>query len=153
MKAKKINNKIKTYSRLPRSYAGVVGGFNLLSDSELESYGFYNITVPSFNNDTQELGEIFFNETINAYTYPVNNLTWSETLEELKQNKINSVKRKVMTQLSSTDWYIIRKLERNIDIPENIKQERTAILAKHDEQIAEINSLLSKENVVAYELK
>ncbi len=153
MKAIEINGQIKTYNRLPKSWGTIIAGFDLLSDNELESYGFYNITIPSFENKTQELGDLIFDENINAYTYEVNNIKWSETLAELKEDKINQLKNHTNTKLGATDWYVIRQIERSIDIPQDIQDERSSILTSHDEQIIEINNLSSKANVVKYEFR
>ncbi len=153
MKAKEINGQIKTYNRLPKSYGNIMGGFDLLPDNELQSFGFYNVVIPDIDNDVQELGDLTFDQNINAYTYQVNDLTWSETLVELKKNKITQLKNHTITKLGATDWYVIRQIERSIDIPSDIQQERSTILQNHDEQVVEINNLSTKANVVKYEFR
>jgi len=153
MKAKEINGQIKTYNRLPKSYGNIMAGFDLLPDNELQSFGFYNVVYPDFDNDVQELGDLVFDQNINAYTYQVNDLTWAETLTELKENKINQLKNHTNTKLGATDWYVIRQIERSIDIPSDIQQERSTILQNHEEQIVEINNLSTKANVVKYEFR
>lgn len=153
MKAKEINGQIKTYNRLPKSYGNIMAGFDLLPDNELQSFGFYNVVYPTFDNDVQELGDLVFDQNINAYTYQVNDLTWTETLAELKENKINQLKNHTNTKLGATDWYVIRQIERGIDIPSDIQQERSTILQNHDEQVVEINNLSTKANVVKYEFR
>ena len=153
MKAKKINGQIKTYNRLPKSYGNIMAGFDLLPDNELESFGFYNIVYPDYDNDIQELGDLVFDENINKYIYQVNDLTWPETLAELKENKINQLKNYTNLKLGPTDWYVIRQIERSIDIPQDIQDERSSILTSYDEQIIEINNLSTKVNVVKYEFR
>ena len=153
MKAKKINGQIKTYNRLPKSYGNIMAGFDLLPDNELESFGFYNIVYPDYDNDIQELGDLVFDENINKYIYQVNDLTWPETLAELKENKINQLKNYTNLKLGPTDWYVIRQIERSIDIPQDIQDERSSILTSYDEQIIEINNLSTKAKVVKYEFR
>lgn len=153
MKAKEINGQIKVYNRLPKSYGNIMAGFDLLPDNELESFGFFNVVYPDFDNDVQELGDLVFDSDINAYAYQVNNLTWQETLVELKENKIDQLKNYTNTKLGATDWYIIRQIERSIDIPQDIQDERSSILTSHDEQIIEINNLSTKAKVVKYEFR
>ena len=153
MKAKEINGQIKVYNRLPKSYGNIMAGFDLLPDNELESFGFFNVVYPDFDNDVQELGDLVFDSDINAYAYQVNNLTWQETLVELKENKIDQLKNYTNTKLGPTDWYIIRQIERSIDIPQDIQDERSSILTSHDEQIIEINNLSTKAKVVKYEFR
>ena len=60
MKAVQINGSIKIYSRTPKTWGNVIGGFNLLSDSDLQSYGFYNVIIPKYNSSTQKLSDIEF---------------------------------------------------------------------------------------------
>lgn len=153
MKAKEINGQIKTYNRLPKSYGNIIAGFNLLPDNELESFGFFNIVFPDYDKDVQELGDLVFDKNINKYIYQVNDLTWPETLAELKENKINQLKNYTNLKLSPTDWYVIRQIERSIDMPSNIELERSTILQNHDDQVVEINNLSTKANVVKYEFR
>ena len=81
MKAISLNGKIKQYNSLPKSWGNVIGGFNLLSDNDLESYGFYDVVMPeSFNPKTHTLGELHFDSNNNVFTYAVNDRTWRETL-------------------------------------------------------------------------
>ena len=61
MKAIDINDSIKTYSSIPKSWGSIVAGFDLLSDSELETHGFYNIEYPS-DYDSQIHNFLFQNE-------------------------------------------------------------------------------------------
>ena len=43
MKAIQLENgTIKTYNSTPKNWGNVIGGFNLLSDSDIQSYGFYD---------------------------------------------------------------------------------------------------------------
>ena len=47
MKAHQIDDKIEVYNNLPKSFGNVIGGFNNLSDAELETHGFYDVEYPS----------------------------------------------------------------------------------------------------------
>jgi len=49
---------------------------------------------------------------------------------ELKQVYAPLIKSQASQKLGETDWYVIRKLERNIDIPEEITAKRAAIVAE-----------------------
>lgn len=153
MKAIEINSEIKIYNNLPKSWGNIIGGFDTLTDTELEEYGFYNIIKPDYDNQIQELSEIYFDQEQNVFTYNIINKTWLETLEELKEDKIINLKGYIKDKLNNTDWYYIRKLQRNIDVPIEIQEERDAILVEHDNHIEAINVLLKKEDVVKYEFK
>jgi len=151
MKAIEINNEIKIYNNLPKSWDDIIGGFDTLTDAELEEYGFYNIIKPDYDNQIQELSQIYFNQEENVFTYNIVNKTWPETLEELKENKIINLKGYIKDKLNNTDWYYIRKLQRNIDVPIEIQEQRDAILVEHDNHIEAINALTKKADVIKYE--
>ena len=151
MKAIEINGEIKVYNKLPNSWKGVMGNFSKLSEEEIQEYGFYDLIIPEYNQRIQELGEIYFEN--NKYYYKVLEKTWSETLAELKEQKINVLNSDTRGKLLSTDWYYIRQLHRGINVPQEIDDERTAILASHNEHEAAINALTKKADVVKYEFR
>tara|TARA_R100000742_G_C4255432_1_gene73383 strand:- start:543 stop:1004 length:462 start_codon:yes stop_codon:yes gene_type:complete len=153
MKAIEINGEIKVYNELPGSWKGVMGNFSKLSEEEIKAYGFYDVVMPDFDNQLEELGNIFFNESIDAYTYPVNEKNILETLDQLKENKKNQLKFNINNKLKETDWYYIRKLQRNIDIPAEIEAERNTTLDEYDIKKEEINALTQKTEVIKYELE
>ena len=45
MKAKDYNGTIKKFINIPKSYGNIMAGFDLLSDEELKTYGFYEIST------------------------------------------------------------------------------------------------------------
>jgi hypothetical protein len=47
----------------------------------------------------------------------------------LKTQYIQQIKQTANTLLTSTDWYLIRKLERNIDIPTNVISYRESVIS------------------------
>ena len=150
MKALQINGSIKTYSRIPKTWGNVIGGFDLLSDSDLQSYGFYDVVIPEYNSSTQTLGDIEFDSENNVYTYPVQNLTWPETLNELKETKIASLKSVYKSKLTETDWYIIRTQE-GVAAPQEILDTRATLRTECDTHETAINALTTKANVQSYE--
>ena len=151
MKAIEINGEIKVYNKLPNSWKGVMGNFSKLSEEEIQEYGFYDLIIPEYNQRIQELGEIYFEN--NKYYYKVLEKTWSETLAELKEQKINVLNSDTRGKLLSTDWYYIRQLHRGINVPQEIDDQRTAILASHNEHETAINALTKKTDVVKYEFE
>ena len=151
MKAIEINGEIKVYNKLPNSWKGVMGNFSKLSEEEIQEYGFYDLIIPEYNQRIQELGEIYFEN--NKYYYKVLEKTWDETLDELKEMKLNELNYNTKSKLKNTDWYYIRKLDRNIDVPQEVEDSRTTILNNHNEHETAINALTKKENVVKYEFE
>ena len=49
-----------------------------------------------------------------------------------------------------TDWYILRKAERNIDIPSEITTERNNLFAELETKENEINALTNKADIITY---
>jgi hypothetical protein len=50
----------------------------------------------------------------------------------LKSTMIAQVKHAAGTMLAQTDWYVTRKVERNVDIPADVSSKRVAIVAESD---------------------
>ena len=150
MKAIEINGKIKVYNSLPNSWKGVMGNFSKLSDEEIKSYGFYDVVTPDYNSRTQELSNIFWDENNEVFTYTVNDIEFSQTVEELKEMQINDLKKRLNLKLEETDWYILRKAERNIDIPSEITTERNNLFAELETKENEINALTNKADIITY---
>ena len=151
MKAIQIDGKIKVYNPLPNSWKGVMGNFSMLSDEEIKAYGFYDVITPDYNSKSQELSDIFWDAGNEVFTYTVNEKEWSQTLDELKQLKITSLKVNIQHKLNETDWYVTRKSERDIDIPSDITTERNNLFSKCETKETEINNLTTKKAVIEYD--
>lgn len=152
MKAKDYNGTIKVYNTVPKSYGSIIGGFDLLSDSDLEGHGFYDVVTPTYDPRIQELGSIQWDSANSEFTYPVNNLTWSETLSEIKENKIALAKQQANLELKDTDWYITREAELGTAIPSNITTERAAIRTACTNHETAINAKTTKAQVQSYDI-
>ena len=151
MKAIQIDGKIKVYNPLPNSWKGVMGNFSMLSDEEIKAYGFYDVVTPDYNSKSQELSDIFWDAGNEVFTYTVNEKEWSQTLDELKQRGITSLKVNIQHKLNETDWYVTRKSERDIDIPSDITTERNNLFSKCETKETEINNLTTKKAVIEYD--
>lgn len=73
-------------------------------------------------------------------------------MKEKKQYLINQLKQDINQLLSKTDWAIVRKFERGIDIPESVINERIKILSDCDSIEAEILALNTIEDVENYKI-
>jgi hypothetical protein len=71
------------------------------------------------------------------------------TTKGLKSNFIAQVKDTAGKLLASTDWYIIRKAERNVDIPAEIALKRTQIVAEADRLETDITATTTVEELIA----
>jgi hypothetical protein len=70
----------------------------------------------------------------------------------LKSNHIAQVKHNTNMTLAQTDWYVIRKAERNVDIPADTVAYRAAVVAKATELETAISAVTSVEELIALNL-
>jgi hypothetical protein len=151
MKAIQINGAIKRYTTIPKAWGNTIGGFDLLSSTEWEAAGFYDVVSPSYDSATQYLGDLEWDGDASVFTYPVIDRTWSQTVAELKTSKIENLKSIYGRKLSETDWYIIRAQE-GIAAPQEITDARAALRTDCATKEDEINALTTKKAVVSYSL-
>ena len=71
------------------------------------------------------------------------------TTRGLKSNHIAQVKQNANLTLAQTDWMVIRKVERNIEIPATIAAYRSAVIQKADELEAAISAATTVEELMA----
>ena len=150
MKAKDYNGTIKTFPAVPKSYSSIIGGFDLLSDSELQEYGFYNLVTPEYNGSIQELGDISFDSDNNQFVYAIVDITWEKTLAELKTQQITVAKNAASDSLRHTDWVIIRDTELGNTTSQAILDSRAAVRTACDAHEVAINALADKAAVMSY---
>lgn len=149
MKAINVNGTIKTYTNL-KSFGGAIG-LQYASDSDLEAMGFYDVVTPSVSS-SQELGPIEWDADNNVFTYPVVNKVFSETLSDLREQKIENLKSIYNVKLSKTDWYVHRKAELGTAIPQDVLDARAALRTECSTKEAEIIALNTKADIIDYEL-
>ena len=98
-------------------------------EGEQKDQRFYWVTFDSFQVNGSVVTRTFVNtpkaledvtETVDGYT---------STTTGLKSQWIAQAKATANSQLASTDWMVIRKAERNVDIPANVVAERAKIIA------------------------
>jgi pyruvate-formate lyase len=70
----------------------------------------------------------------------------------LKSNHIAQVKHNTNMTLAQTDWYVIRKAERNIAIPADVAADRAAIVAWATATEASITAVTTVEELKAINL-
>ena len=156
MKAIEINGEIKIFNTLPSTWNGkkhYMGGFEKSPIEVLEEEGFYDVVIPNYDSRIQKLGDIYFDSASKTFVKDVLDKTWPQTLTELKEHKLIDLKDHTNNLLLITDWYYIRKLSRNIEVPQEIQDERTAILESHDNHETAITALTEKAEVVKYEFR
>jgi len=151
MKAININGQIKQYTKLPSSWGNVLGGFDLLSDEQLKTYGFYDVVIPDYDSRIQELGDLYFDSASETFTKDISDKTWAETLAQLKKQQINGFKNLVESELNKTDWYIVRNQEIDADIPVDVTSSRQTLRDQANIVETEINALTTKKAVMTYD--
>ena len=107
MKARLEAGKVVKYSRLPKEFKGTknyVGGFNNADTSIHETEGFYDVVVPTYDPVTQVIYNLHMDSSYPAptpedadatrtvFTYDVKAKTISETVAELKEQRISELK-------------------------------------------------------------
>ena len=151
MKAIQIGGSIKRYTTIPKEWGNTIGGFHTLSSTEWEAAGFYDVVSPDYNSDTQHLGDLEFSADNSNFTYPIINKTWSQSVAELKTQKIDNLKSIYGRELAKTDWYIIRAQE-GTDTPQEITDARANLRSECSTKEGEINSKATKAAIVSYSL-
>jgi len=149
MKGINLNGTIKTYNSVPKTWGNILG-FNYMSDEDLEGLGFYDVVKPT-TKQSEQLGDIYFDADNEVFTYPVESKTYTQTVAELKKQKIANLKRLYNSKLAKTDWYIIRGQE-GTAVPQDILDARTTLRTECATHETNINAKTTKASVIDYEL-
>ena len=150
MKAINDNGTIKTFNSVPKTW-GTKIGLQYASDSDLEAIGFFDVEKPTLKA-SQEYGDIEWDSANNRFTYPVNNKTYTQTVAELKTQKIANLKHLYNSKLAETDWYVTRKQEKGTAIPSGVQTDRDNLRSECATKEGEINAKTTKAGVVDYAL-
>jgi hypothetical protein len=70
----------------------------------------------------------------------------------LKSNFISQVKTTAGFILAQTDWMVIRKAERNVDIPSSVATYRASVVAKATELETAISAVTTVEQLIALDM-
>ena len=92
-----------------------------------------NINNPKALEDkleTKEDGTPLYKQVYDKVTESMVDTTEQVVTKGLKSNFISQVKQTASSLLAQTDWYVVRKAERNVDIPANIVTKRAAIVTE-----------------------
>ena len=175
MKAQVTNTGIYPYKILPDTWNGKSGhimNFRSASKDVLEAEDFYDIVRPAFNPLTQTKGALYFDKKKKIVTYDVTDIDFNQEydvigedgkptgkkekiykLADIKATKIAEIKSRAGKLLEPTDWQVIRKMERDIDIDTDVATERAEILAEADRLEAEVNAKKSYKTVLEYNVQ
>ena len=82
--------------------------------------------------ETKEDGTPLYEQKWNPDTEQMEDTDVQVVTKGLKSTMIAQVKHTAGTLLAQTDWYVTRKMERNVDIPADVTAKRLAIVAESD---------------------
>jgi hypothetical protein len=155
MKAVNNNGIITTYPDVPNKFRSSTGyhlNARSMTSDELRNAGLFDVIIDeNYDSRIHTLGEIYFDSAASVFKKDLINKTWSDTLAELKTKQIDNFKSQINNRLAETDWYVTRKVERSIDIPQEIQDARANLLTELDTVETEINALTTKKAVVSYD--
>ena len=155
MKAVNNNGIITTFPDIPKQFRSSTGyhlNARSMTADELRDAGLFDVIIPEeYDSRIHDLDEIYFDSASSVFKKDLINKTWSETLVELKTKQIDNFKGQINSKLAATDWYVTRKVERSIDIPQDIQDTRAGLLTQLDTVETEINALTTKKAVMTYD--
>jgi hypothetical protein len=115
------------------------------------SDGSYSAT-PKALEDREEVdqdGNPMYVQKYNAETQQMENTTERLVYKGLKSQRIAQVKQSANITLSHTDWVVIRKAERNVEIPADVATYRAAVVAWAQSTEAAITAATTVEELKA----
>lgn len=157
MKAINRNGTIQVYNSVPKSFKGqqkeYLGGFDNLSEAQQKAEGLFDVVLPDgYDSRVHDLGDIFWDSANTRFTYPKTNKTFSQTVAELKEQKIANLKANANSKLAETDWVIIRDTELGNITDSAITTARAAIRTSVTTKESEINAKTTKASIIKYDI-
>jgi hypothetical protein len=115
-------------------------GAKEIIDGNREDERFYWVTFGSYSVGETYVTRNYVNtaKALEDVTETVDDQT--STTKGLKSNYIAQFKQTANLMLAQTDWMVIRKAERNVDIPAETVAKRAAILAECDRLTAAVTA-------------
>jgi len=154
-KAINKNGVIKVYEGVPKvlySSTGTYLNAHAMTEGQLREAGLFDVVMPDgYDSRIHDLSQIYFDSANTRFTYDKSNKTWSQSLAELKEQKIANLKSLAHSKLAETDWYITRSQE-GVSAPQEVLDERDAIRVSVTDKEAEINAKTTKASVVTYDI-
>jgi hypothetical protein len=98
--------------------------------------------------ETKEDGTPLYKQVYDKATESMVDTTEQVVTKGLKSNFISQVKQTAGLLLAQTDWYVVRKAERNVDIPANIVTKRATIVTESDRLETAIGNVTTVEALI-----
>ena len=156
MKAVNKNGTIRVYGSAPKSFNGnnkvYLTGFDRISEAQQKAEGLFDVVMPDgYDSRVHNLGDIYWDSANTRFTYPKTNKTWSQSLADMKTDKIANLKATANSKLSETDWIIVRDTELGNTTDQTTLDDRAAIRTSCATKESEINAKTTKAAVVKYD--
>jgi hypothetical protein len=124
-----------------------------VADPENYDQRFYwSPTLPKLLDDRLEVkedGTPLYVQVYNPATEEMEDTTEQVVTKGLKSQWTAQVKQTAGSLLAQTDWMVVRKAERNIDVPATVAAKRAAIVAECDRLEAAITGCADVEALIA----
>ena len=152
-----VNNEgvITFYQSVPNSFRSSTGlhmNVKNWSEEKLNENGLFPVVIDdSYDSRIHNLGEIYWDSEATVFKKDISNKTFSQSLSELKEQAINNFKSRVNSELSKTDWYIIRSIDNGTEVPSDITDARAELRTQSDTVESEINAITTKAGVITYD--
>jgi hypothetical protein len=99
--------------------------------------------------ETKEDGTPLYKQVYDKATESMVDTTEQVVTKGLKSQFVAQVKDTAGKLLNTTDWYVIRKAERNVEIPAEVALKRTQIVVEADRLEVDINAATTIEDLIA----
>ena len=155
MKAVNNNGIITVYQGVPQQFKSSTG-FHLnargMTADELTNAGLFDVIIDeNYDSRIHTLGEIYWDTGATVFRKDKEDITWDKSLSEIKAKEITNFKARIGSELSKTDWYIIREMDNGVDVPAEIVDARVALRELSETVESEINALTTKKKVKTYD--
>ena len=116
--------------------------------------GSYTATPKALEDreESDENGNPLYVKVYNKETEQMEDTAERLVTKGLKSNHIAQVKHNTNMTLAQTDWYVIRKAERNVEIPADVATYRAAVIAWATATEASITAVTTVEELKAINL-
>jgi len=154
---KAVNNAgvITFYQSLPNSFRSSTGlhlNVKEWSEDEMEENGLFDVIIDdSYDSRVHDLGEIYWDTEATCFRKDISNKSFDKSLSELKEQSISNFKARIGSELSKTDWYIIREADNGTEVPQEIADAREDLRELSNTVETEINSLSAKGAVITFD--
>jgi len=129
-----------------------LGSLEWDADNSVFTYPVVDIDFASTHDVSTPIVDDNGDAVLDSDGNPTYNVTTENNydIDELKSDKKKAVNEEAGRLLKPTDWYVIRKSERDIDIPTDIATERADIITKANGFVTDIDALTTVESVLRF---